>query len=328
MNEIIAVIGSVYIYRHGIVMGAAAAAAVACTFILAKRKDCPRAAAAVMCLLALVLCPLCSRLVYWYCCPEQYSGFADALFHLSDGGHSIFGALAGAAGAVLLTRLITGISAVRLADLAAPGGALCICIGRLAAFFTDDDKGRIIFTGEAMQGLPFSVLVTDMATGAQEWRLATFVIESAAAGIIFILLTVLLLSRDLPEFDGRTALMFCVLYGSSQIVLESTRYDSLFLRSNGFVSLMQIAGAVMVVGALVIMSIKLLRLTGYQHIYCAYWLTALCLIGITGFLEYYVQRHADRYMVCYPIMALCMLAVSAVACILGVLIPKDQYDAG
>jgi len=46
---------------------------------------------------------------------------------------------------------------------------------------------------------------------------------------------------------GHVAMLFMVFYSSMEFVLDSTRYDSSFLRSNGFVSLVQILCAVFLV---------------------------------------------------------------------------------
>jgi hypothetical protein len=44
--------------------------------------------------------------------------------------------------------------------------------------------------------------------------------------------------------DGDVFLFFIALFGAAEILLDSTRYDSSFLRSNGFVSITQRWGAV------------------------------------------------------------------------------------
>ena len=109
--------------------------------------------------------------------------------------------------------------------------------------------------------------------------------------------------------SGDTALMFALLYGASQAVLDSTRYDSLFMRSNGFVSLVQIAGAVGVVLAVVWFSVRLCKSRRWHWGYLALWLPILGLLGGAGYMEYHVQRHGDQAQFAYTIMSGCLIGV-------------------
>ena len=68
--------------------------------------------------------------------------------------------------------------------------------------------------------------------------------------IVFFYLPGLLLKNGKPS-NGMTFLIFTVIFFSTEILMDSTRYDALFLRSNGFVSLMQIFAAVMISGVFV-----------------------------------------------------------------------------
>ena len=107
------------------------------------------------------------------------------------------------------------------------------------------------------------------------------------------------------------ALMFGAMFSCAQIVLESTRYDSLFLRSNGFVSLFQIVGGVVVAAALVILSVRVLR-GGAHALYAVIAdVLALAMLGNAGWMEYLVQRYAASKGFFYAIMSFCMLVVCA-----------------
>ena len=66
--------------------------------------------------------------------------------------------------------------------LAGAGG---IALGRLASFFNSSDRGQII---ESLKSLPFVYPVTNAVSGALEYRLATFVLQSMVALLLFWLL--------------------------------------------------------------------------------------------------------------------------------------------
>ena len=97
-----------------------------------------------------------------------------------------------------------------------------------------------------------------------------------------------------------------VLYCAMQAVLDSTRYDSLFLRSNGFVSLVQILCLVTLVTALVVFSVRMVKAAGFHPGFLLLWIPALALLGGAGYMEYFVQRHGDQAAFAYGTMSLCL----------------------
>jgi len=158
-----------------------AAAALVCTVLtaaLCRHRMAPVMAGAAI---SLVTSVLCSRLVYWYFNQEQYEGFAYAMTDFRSGGFSMAGVFPGVLLAAFIVRgLGMADDLPALLDCYAPGGALGIAVGRLGGFFTADDKGNFIFTDQKYQRLPLSFPVQDSATGAVEWRFASFFWESMA----------------------------------------------------------------------------------------------------------------------------------------------------
>jgi len=94
-----------------------------------------------------------------------------------------------------------------------------------------------------------------------------------------------------------------ILYFTSEIILDSTRYDALFLRSNGFVSLMQIFGVVIIALSFIYLSVNAVRFNGFKKWYIIVWVVYLGSLGLAGYMEYYVQRHGNLYMLSYSLMA-------------------------
>jgi len=312
MNQVIFYFGGIYLTWHGVIMALAVAAAITVSAMLAGERRRILVSVLATASLGCILSTFFSKFVYWYCCYERFDGLGDALTRINNGGHSLVGAMIGAVLSALAVSLIVRPEGgfMALLDCIAPGGALGIGIGRLAAFFTLSDKGNILVTNPANQHAPFAFEITDSTTGTSVWRFATFFAESLAG--IFIFACCLLMyytfsaAGKKAERNGAVAMMFFSLFGATQAVMESTRYDALYLRSNGFVSLMQIVSLIMVVASMVYFSLLVVRETGMKAKYYVFWGISLAMLGICGYMEYYVQRHADAYAMCYIIMACAM----------------------
>ncbi len=311
MDRIAFVIGNTFLYWNSIILTLAAAAAISFFLTFYLPSDGNSAAAAVAVPLGLVLSVILGRLVHWYFRPDSYAGFGAAMTDFTSGNYALLGVFA----ACLLTALI--LRAVRLEkslgamlDAMSMGGCAGIALGRLACFFSTADRGRIL---ENTRDLPFAYPVVNPVSGATEYRLATFMLQSMACWLIFaLLLGFFLLAK---RRRGDLTLLFLLLYGMSQAVLDSTRYDSLFMRSNGFISVVQLAGAACVVVVSVIFSVRMVRATGMRKWYPVLWICMLALMGGAGYMEYYVQRHGDLPLFCYSIMTACLSAIVVLALI-------------
>ena len=125
--------------------------------------------------------------------------------------------------------------------------------------------------------------------------------------------------------DGDVGLLFVLLYGACQIILDSTRYDSLFMRANGFVSLVQILGLAGVVFAIVIFSIRMVKARGFKWFYLLFWVALLALMGAAGYMEYYVQRHGDEAAFAYKNMGACLAGIVLVALVIRALAVSAEW---
>lgn len=278
--------------------------------------------------LALVLGLVFSRLVHWYCRPGDYAGLSAALQDYSSGGFALIGAFAGCLIAALLLRLLRiSDSAPAMLDCMSIAGAAGIAVGRLASFFDSSDRGLLM---ERFRSLPLAYPVTNPVSGAQEYRLATFLLQAMAAAAIFLLLAVLYPSlrkrRRLRPGDG--CLLFLLLYCSTQVVLDSTRYDSLPFRSNGFVSVVQVFSALAIGFVVVVFSVRLVRLRGFRPWYLALWAAIAAMLGVAGYMEYYVQRHGSLAAFSYGIMSAALAFITAVVLGMAFLIPAPKRPAG
>ena len=157
--------------------------------------------------------------------------------------------------------------------------------------------------------------MTNAVSGATEYRLATFILQAMAALVLFSILLSFYLPKK-QQKDGDTALIFLLLYGVSQIVLDSTRYDKLFFRSNGFVSVVQVLGALGLLLVIVVFSVRMVKARGFRSWNVLVWLGITACIGGAGFMEYYVQRHGDLAAFSYSVMSACLLAAAGLVLLL------------
>ena len=178
------------------------------------------------------------------------------------------------------------------------------------SFFNSSDRGQIV---ASTRSLPWVYPVTNAVSGATEYRLATFLLQAMVALLLFLALTAFYrrANKRGTVRDGDTCLIFLMLYGASQVVLDSTRYDSLFFRSNGFVSVVQVLGAVALVLAMILFSRRMVKARGFRAWQIFLWLLIGIAIAGAGYMEYYVQRRGNEALFAYSVMSGCLLFVIA-----------------
>ena len=305
MEKIAVILGNHVIYWRPLLLAAGAATAILIFLGLYLMEPRRGVSAAVSAVLAVVLGLLGARLVHWYCRFGEYSGLWDALTHFS-GGFALLGAFFGCLAAALLghsRREPHGLAAEL--DCMSIAGCAGIAVGRLACFYSGADRGPL---ASPARGLPWVYPVTNAVSGAAEYRLATFLLQAICAGVLFILLLTVYLAftRRKKLRPGGVFELFVLFYSSTQAVLDSTRYDSLYLRSNGFVSAVQLLSAAALVGVSALFSARMVKGRGMRRWYVPLWIGMLALLGGAGYMEYFVQRHGDRALFSYAIMTACL----------------------
>ena len=307
MDKIAFIIGETFLYWNSIflVLGILTACLLFLAFYLGRSGNAIGAFLAVP--LSIGLSMVLARLVHWYCQTDSYSSLFAALTDYFSGGYALCGAFFGCILAGCILRICQAIRNLpQYLDCMALAGAAGIGVGRLGSFFTNADRGQIL---EGSWGLPFAWPIVHPVTGASENRIAIFLIQAMICGAIFLILTVFWLSTRKKNRSGDTFLLFLLLYGAAQIILDSMRYDSLFLRSNGFVSLVQILAALAVVFPIILFSVRSVRARGFGIGHCFAWLLIAACLGYAGYMEYYVQRHGNLAQYSYTVMTVCMAVV-------------------
>lgn len=323
MNKIALMIGETFLYWNSIflVLGTLTALFLFLGFYIGRSGNV--IGAFLLLPPAFLLSLFLGRLIHWYCKADLYSSVEAALSDYTQGSYALCGVFAGCLLAACLLRLLRIVKDLpQLLDALAPAAAAGIGAGRLGSLFTDANRGDIV---EYSAGLPWVWPVPNAVTGAPENRLAVFMLQALGCALIFGILTVFWLIRRKSKYRGDTFLLFLLQYGAMQAVLDSMRYDSLYLRSNGFVSLVQILGALCVLLALAVFSVNTVRRRGWRWGYLGIWIGAAALLGCAGYMEYHVQRHGDQSAFGYTVMSCCLLGVVILGWILqGLSHPKME----
>lgn len=302
-----------------------------CLSMALYRGDGGRASAMwLMLALGTVLSIFFCRAIHWYCNAEQYEGFLSALTDYSIGSYCLPGMFLGLLLVGLLAaKLRFADSAADLFDALAPGAALGVALFRLSALFNSSCRGSIAITPELLHRLPFTSEV-EVAAGVTEYRFATFFVQFILLLIFAVVLAVFFLRHRADEKKwgrqrGYVAGLFLTVYSAMEIILDSTRYDSCVLRSNGFVSVVQIVSALIIVVILAVYCRRSVKANGRHWYHFALWGGYVLSLAAVGGSEYFVQRHRDWFIGCYSVMTLgLILMVTVVGLMYKTLLVKDE----
>lgn len=214
-----------------------------------------------------------------------------------EGGFLLYGAVFGAMAAAAALAKRAGVSAAAVLDELAAPGLLAIAVSRLAEPLTGEGVGTWI-ENEAFMRLPFAAM-----NAYEEWQLAVFLFEAAAA---LILLIPVLRKKGAAGEKIMTALL---LYACCQIVMESLRMDSCL--KIGFVRVSQ------VISAVVILAVTLLRArsAGGRKIMICRGICVVLGAAAVGGLEWALDKTPVSNVLIYAVMiAVCAGLTAAGTC--------------
>ena len=322
MQTIALILPHAVVYYSGLILALAILGGGALLLALRTAQGREIHSALLFLLLSLLLGLPLSRLVHWYCNSAQYASFASAMTDYSSGGYAPLGAALGMLLSALLLRLFGAVRDLpALLDCAAPAAALSMGIGRLASLFTSANRSKFTLEGEFFRRLPFMTSAVT-PSGGVEWRIATFAWESISCFVLCLVLLALFRPlRSQKRFrtswrDGNVFFLFLALYAAFTVMLDSTRYDALYLRSNGFVSLTQICCVAGLLFSTVVCSVRSVMANVLRPWHFVLWLLWAAGAGLAGYMEYYVQRHAAEFLFAYAVMEGALLLLFAIVCLL------------
>lgn len=301
------------IYAYGLMVMLGCWLALACLLLLTRKDAKERSAAVLAFALSLPLGFVLARLCYCLLDPR----FAPILslkniLDVSTGGFAMFGAFLGAALAALLAGKKFGIKPARMLDLLAISLCAFLIPARLGEGFTSLGLSRPLTT----DWLAGSFLALKDEYDAY---LRTYVLEALLS---LLLLAVLLRLLSKKPKAGTIFTLFCLLYGLSQTLMESLRYDG-HLRFS-FVGLQQVLAVVLFSLTLIALAVKLLKKPG-RHLLPILALVCLPLVlgGLLG-IEFLIDRSELGKLFSYGLYLLTL----ALPLALGILMLNKEADFG
>ena len=306
MNQIVLIMENTTIYWYSVILAMAALSGICFFLACCQHARISSVCAATAVLLSLVLSLLISRLLYWYSRADSFQNLVQALTTPASGRLTLTGAFLGCGLTVLLLGYFSG-KLLPLLDCLSVAGCGAIALGRLGNFFTASDRGQIV---TELTNLPWAYPVINAASGLPEYRIATFLFQAIIAGVLFAVLAWLFFrksGRHIPY--GDVTILFLLVYCASQVLLDSTRYDSLYFRSNGFVSVVQVFSAFALAATIVFFSIRAVKSHGLKKWMIVCWVFIAGLFGIAGYMEYFVQRHGKLAFFSYAVMEHCLIGI-------------------
>ncbi len=271
--------------------------------VLGRWKRLKPGAAPLAALLGTVCGLLLSRLLF--CLLDGALGspwpLLASVWLLSAGGYSMMGALIGACLGARWAASIVKEKPGRVLDCMAPALMLFVLGARIGEHYIEDFGISRVLVGDFF---PHTFLAVQ---GAYDSYLATYILEAATAAILCLILA---LDLRKPRQPGDTLLLGLLLYGATQVIWESLRFDQHMRIS--FVSLQQIMAMMMVAAALTVLARRRWR---SRH---ALALAALVLIpvsfGLGVALEFAIDRTTVSRYLLYAAFALVLAVPVWVGC--------------
>ena len=287
-------VGSLNIYRYGIFIAAGALAALIVFALLCRRRSIPGDVPVLWGVLAIPMGLICSRLLF--CIFDfRFHGMVSirAILSFWGGGLSMIGALLGAVLAALLAARILRVFPRTVLDTLTP--ALFVFI-----FFARLGEGSTELLGRS-RSMEFDASNLLFFNDGYSTYLNTYILEALCAAVLFVVILVMLRRERRP---GDVLLKGMLLFGCTQILWESLRFDSHMRWS--FISMQMGLAAVLFLVPLLIFAAR----CGKKAVIISVIVSALVIGGIVG-IELMIDR-TDVSNVLLYISYVFLLAVPAV----------------
>lgn len=255
--------------------------------------------------LAVPLCLVVSRLVFVLASASYYLediGDASLMLHFWDGGYSMMGALAGLVLAGWLAETWSKLAHGALLDALALSLPLGLVIARLAEAGTGLGEG-----GAVPAGWP-DCFTIDTTYGMLH---TVFHYEAIAAVVILVVLCIW--QQVCPtRRKGDVLLLFLLLFGSTQVVMESLRSDGHMTVHMG-IAVQEVLAAALMLVPLGIWTARAASVSAHRGWWIVIsWLLALVLMALAVVAEFGVDRW-DSKLAAYGLMVFCLFELCELA---------------
>lgn len=281
-------------------------------WIVGSRRGLKAGTAELAGFLSLVLGILCSRPVF--CLLDRGLGQTVpffAWFRITGGGWSVMGALMGVILASLLTARVTGQKAAPVLDITVLAFLLFLFMERIGEnWIPNFDISRQL--NDSTMFLSSTFLAVNGEYGDIAF-LRTYLLQAAGALILYFVLCVDLRRSAKP---GHTFLLFLLLFGAWQTLMESLRYD--YHISISFVGLQQIFAMLLVIAAGIVLAVR--RWKQQFGLSLATVISLPVASGLVLLLEFGLDRTSISHLLLYALYIL----VLACPVSLGLLLRKGD----
>lgn len=170
-----------------------------------------------LCIILIPISIICARIYYVIFRLDIYAQNPVQIFHFRSGGLAIYGGIIGGIITAYIFCKKRKIEILNLLDYIAPCLALGQAIGRWGNFVNIEAYGT-------KTNLPWRMGIVEEGKYIEVHP--TFLYESIATLIIFIILTVI---SKKPKFKGQITYLYLIMYSLTRAIIEDLRTDSLML---------------------------------------------------------------------------------------------------
>ncbi len=227
---------------------------------------------------------------------------------MHEGGYGLYGAMGGILLAVLLTAVLWSSSTGELADCVATAGAGIIAVGRFATRFTMDALGF---------AMPSNAFTVHNEVDGLDY-LAVFYLDGIVESVIFVVCIGLFLfnygRKESRYTKGNIALIFLMLHGLNQVVMDSLNTMTLCLFNNEFIKASQIIGIVSWLVIIIVFICRLIKKQLFKKEYLGIIAAFVGLVIVAVFMEYRVGN--SNYVSAHIVMGACMVIMAILSLII------------
>lgn len=304
--NIISVLG-IDMYAYGL---HAALGALLCLLFLAlteKKAALPRGGAALTGVCMLLCGFVFSRLLFVLFDGSMRSSLTlEGILYIQGGGYSMYGALLGACMGAWLAGKALHADVKRLMDYVVTALLLFIAAVRMGEMGTDVGISRPLVGDVAGFG-PF------VTAGEYDSYVSTYLIEAILALCLF---SVCALYVKKCRKAGHTALLGMLLFGASQTVMESLRFDQHMKFS--FVGVQQVLSMLLLIAVMMVFGVMARKKGQGKKLFTASIVYLVFLMGAVIGLEFLIDRSGLSRMMLYMVYVLLL----AVPCVMGIRLKK------
>ena len=296
-------------YSFGLFVALGVALALIALALIARREKAKAGTAPLAGLLAIIFGFVFSRLFF---------GFMDeslgqtlplwAMLRVYTGGYSMSGALIGASVGAVIAAKLTRQSPGRMLDYLVPCLMLFVACERLGERYIEEFGVSRYLSDQLFQA---SFLTSEGDFGL---RLNTYYIEAAAA---LVLAAVLYFDIKPDRRAGDTFLLFLLLYGGTQILMESLRYDQ-HMTIKAYVKLQQVMAMLLMSAGVIALACRTWRKN--RALSLTAFISLPVAVGIGVGIEFMIDRTAVSHYLLYA----AFLAVVSVPVVLGLIMRKES----